>query len=510
MTLFASRQAVDVEEEPTATVAVPKKRFQPRPVHMMIAILAAGTLLRVWALGAVGLNSDEAVYAGQAASIAGDDTLSSLFPIFRAHPLLFQTLLSVGFLGGVSDLGARLLSVAFGLGTIVLVYLLGNRMYSREAGLLAASILAVMPYHVIVTRQVLLDGPQTFFAVLTFYCVARFCLDRGGRWLYSAAAALGLAVLTKEIAVILLFAVVAFFLLRHDVRVLPRTVLISVGVMLVVVAAYPLSLLFSGRTGTGQNYLVWQLFRRPNHSLAFYGVEIPAAVGPGVLLLAVAGLWLLRRQSSWREVLLLCWILLPLGFFELWPVKGYQYLLLFAPALALLAARAIMQISFPWRRMRALLIVALLLSLLVPSWLGVNPAPTATYLAGSGGVPAGREAGRWIRANLPLGSNVMTLGPTMANLVRFYGNRKAYALSVSTNPLRRNPSYEPIDNPDRQLREGALSYVVWDAYSASRAPFFSEQLMGYVEKYHGVALHTETLDLSGVSTPVIIVYEVRP
>ncbi len=476
----------------------------------MIVILAAGTLVRVWALGSVGLNSDEAVYAGQAASIAGDDTLSSLFPIFRAHPLLFQTLLSVGFLGGVSDIGARLLSVAFGLGTIVLVHLLGNRLYGREAGLLAAAVLAVMPYHVIVTRQVLLDGPQTFFAVLTFYCVARFCLDRGGRWLHSAAAALGLAVLTKEIAVVLLFAVVAFFLLRREIRVPPRTMLISTGITVVIVTAYPMSLLFSGRTGTGQNYLVWQLFRRPNHSLAFYGAEIPAAVGPGVLLLAVCGLWLLRRQSSWREVLLLCWILLPLGFFELWPVKGYQYLLVIAPALAMLAARAITRISFSSRHVRTVLTVAVLLSLVVPTWLAVNPAPSATYLAGSGGVPAGREAGRWIRANLPIGSNVMTLGPTMANLVRFYGNHKAYALSVSTNPLRRNPSYEPIDNPDRQLRQGDLSYVVWDAYSADRAPFFSEQLKGYVEKYHGIALHTETLDISGVSTPVIIVYEVRP
>ncbi|MBM7857219.1 ArnT family glycosyltransferase [Lentzea nigeriaca] len=499
-----------VEEDSTATVAVPRKQFRPGPILVMIVILAVATGLRVWALGAIGLNSDEAVYAGQAASLAGDDTLSSLFPIFRAHPLLFQTVLSVGFLGGVSDVGARLLSVGFGLGTIIVVYLLGFRLYGRKAGLVAASILAVMPYHVIVTRQVLLDGPLTFFAVLTFYCVARFCLERSARWLYSAAAVLGLAVLTKEIAVILLLAVVAFFLLRHDVRVSARQILVGAGITLVIAAAYPVSLLFSGRIGTGQNYLLWQLFRRPNHSLAFYGVEMPAAVGPAVLVLAVGGLWFLRRQHSWRETLLLCWVLLPLGFFEVWPVKGYQYLLPAAPALVLLAARAITRTSFSWRHLRTALIAVVLLSLAVPSWLAVNPAPSATYLAGSGGVPAGREAGRWIKDNLPLGGNVMTLGPTMANLVRFYGNRKAYALSVSTNPLRRNPSYEPIDNPDRQLREGGFSYVVWDAYSASRTPFFSEQLMGYVEKYHGIALHTETLNISGVSTPVIIVYEVRP
>jgi hypothetical protein len=98
----------------------------------------------------------------------------------------------------------------------------------------------------------------------------------------------------------------------------------------------------------------------------------------------------------------------------------------------------------------------------------------------------------------------------MTNLVRFYGNRKSYALSVSTNPLRRNPSYVPIDNPDRQLRQGELNYVVWDAYSASRTPFYSQQLMTYVHRYRGVLLHTQELDVGDQRTSVIMVYEVRP
>jgi hypothetical protein len=136
-------------------------------------------------------------------------------------------------------------------------------------------------------------------------------------------------------------------------------------------------------------------------------------------------------------------------------------------------------------------------------------------LAGSGGVPGGREAGGWIEANLPEGSRLMTVGPSMANLVRFYGHRTAFALSVSPNPLSRNPSYEPVDNPDRELRNGDLHYVVWDAFSAARAPFFGERLMRYVHKYKGVAVHTETIDVPGPDgrtspKPVIIVYEVRP
>jgi len=493
----------------TATGTLPAWQRWQRQAPL-VAIMVVGALLRLWQLDAVGFNSDEAVYAGQAASIAGDDRLTALFPIFRAHPLLFQTLLSVVFAGGVSDLAARILSVLFGLGTIVLVHLLGARLYGRRVGLVAAALLAVMPYHVVVTRQVLLDSPETFFLVLGLYCVTRYCLDRSVRWLCWAATAMGLAVLTKEVAAVLVVALVVFFVLRRDIHVPWRAALGGACVLLVVVAAYPLSLLFSGRTGTGQNYLLWQLFRRANHSLWFYGETTPLAVGPAVLVLAAAGLWFLRGRASWREPLLLCWIIVPVVFFELWPVKGYQYLLPVAPALAVFAARALTRIPVPWQRVRIAALALTLLSLAVPSWLAVNPAPTSTFLAGAGGVPGGRETGQWIDATLPTGSRLLTLGPSMANLVQFYGNRKALALSVSANPARRNPSYESVDNPDRELRDRNLQYIVWDAYSAARAPFFATKLMEYVERYHGIALHTETITVDGATKPVIIVFEVRP
>ena len=51
-------------------------------------------------------------------------------------------------------------------------------LYGRRAGLVAALLLALMPYHVIVTRQVLLDGPMTMFATLTLLLVVRFVLER--------------------------------------------------------------------------------------------------------------------------------------------------------------------------------------------------------------------------------------------------------------------------------------------------------------------------------------------
>ena len=163
----------------------------------------------------------------------------------------------------------------------------------------------------------------------------------------------------------------------------------------------------------------------------------------------------------------------------------------------------------------SLLIAATVLTMGFTSWQRIQPKTSAAFLAGTGGVPGGREAGTWINANVPLYARLLTIGPSMANILQFYGERHAYGLSVSPNPLHRNPSYTPVVNPDLQIRRTDLNYIVWDSYSASRSPFFSDKLLNYVKKYNGTAVHTETIPLMDaegkqIDKPVIIIYEVHP
>jgi hypothetical protein len=226
-----------------------------------------------------------------------------------------------------------------------------------------------------------------------------------------------------------------------------------------------------------------------------------------VLVAAIAGLWALRWVGSWRETLLLSWMAAPLAFFELWPVKGYQYLLPAAPALALLAGRALAALP---RRWEYAAVAAVALSLLVPTWSKIQPSHASSSLAGTGGLPGGREAGQWVAGNVPLGATMLTIGPSMANVIEFYGRRKAYGLSVSVNPLHRNPIYQPLPNPDLFIRHGELQYLVWDAFSAARSPTFAKRLLRYADRYNGRVINTESVVAGGQRTPVIVVYEVRP
>jgi 4-amino-4-deoxy-L-arabinose transferase-like glycosyltransferase len=488
-----------------------------------LGVLAVAAFLRLWQLGAVGLNSDEVVYIGSAASLGGDTKLGEMFPIFRAHPLLFQMLESFAVQGHVDDFRARLLPAAVGIATVAITYLLGARMFGRTVGTIAALLLAVMPYHVVVSRQVLLDGLMTLCLTMVLYCIARYADSGRLPWLVAGGATMGLAVLAKETSVVLLGGVYAFFALTPKVRVRLSHLAIAALAMVMCVIPMPLALALSDHESTGQNYLLWQIFRRSNHSTLFYFTAVPAAIGFVLLAAAIGGLLWLRRESTWRERMLLCWIVVPIVFFSLWPVKGYQYLLPIAPALAILAARTIaslrtiMALHRSPRLPRLAVAVAALLAAIagaVPAWAVVNPVPTTTFLAGSGGLPGGREAGEWVRDNVPEGAQLLAIGPSMANVLQFYGHHRVFALSVSTNPHERNPSYVPVPNPDRALRDGQFQYVVWDSYTAARARFFADKVKALIDKYQGVAVYTGTVTVranSGTLTvePVIIIYRVR-
>jgi hypothetical protein len=494
---------------------VPVTRDRSIDLGVLALAVVVGTVLRVVGLGAVGLNSDEAVYAGQAASLVGNPHFADNFPIIRAHPLLFQVLVSPFYRTGIPEVPGRYVNAFFGVGTIVLVFQLGRLLYGRRVGALAALLLAVMPYHVIITRQVLLDGPMTFFATAALVCLAALGRSGQSRWLVAAGSCLGVASLTKESAVIMIVPVFIFLSLVPRFWKPVRYLISGAAAALALALTYPIVTAASGGGRSGQSYLLWQLSRRPNHDFLFYLTVVPAAMGVLLLVSAAVGLVLLRRRSSWREVLLLAWIVAPFVFFEVWPVKGFPYLVLLAPAVSVLASRTV--VALIDLKPRKLLTVgggvvasaALVLSLLVPSVRAVLD-PSANGLAGAGGSPGGREAGLWVEAHLPQGARLMTLGPSMGNVLQYYSGRRVDGLSVSPNPLHRNPSYQPIPNPDGALRSGDYQYVVWDAYSAKRSPTFAAKELTLIRKYGGRVVHTELAAFDGKARQlVVVIYEVQ-
>jgi hypothetical protein len=279
-----------------------------------------------------------------------------------------------------------------------------------------------------------------------------------------------------------------FFALTPAARIRARHLVWASLLMVAEVAVWPITLRLAGHAHTGQSYLLWQLFRRANHETWFYFTVLPGWIGLALLAAALAGLIWLRKEATWRERLLLSWVAVPLLFFTVWPVKGFVYLLPIAPPLAVLAGRTLAHPLPAWRESfqarlltlprwlrrvasgshlqrsaMAVLAAAIVLTLIVPTWTRIEPSPSTSFLAGSGGLNGGRQVGEWVLHNAPAGARLLAIGPSAANVLEFYGHHPVSALSVSSNPHDRIPVYLPVTNPDLALRRGIFQYVVWDA-----------------------------------------------
>ena len=71
----------------------------------------------------------------------------------------------------------RCLSVGMGVGTVFVVYRIGERLWGRRAGLLAALALAVMPLHAQHSHFLTVDVPATFWAMLSLLWAVRLATD---------------------------------------------------------------------------------------------------------------------------------------------------------------------------------------------------------------------------------------------------------------------------------------------------------------------------------------------
>ena len=504
-------------------------RGWPPPRWMIgVALGALGVialLLRFWALNRFGLNSDEAVCVGQAANLAGVERLADDFSIFRAHPLLFQYVLSLIFRAGeVTDVAGRYLAAVFGLLTIPITYLIGRSLFNKRVGVLSAVFVALAPLHVIVSRQAMLEAPFAFFFTLTMLALVRY--RELATWPRAVAigAAAGLTFMSKEVGILVLAVVGVILLVEGRIRWRHAALVLTTFAVAVAPHLYAVGLGGSGEGGgSWVDYVIWQVGRPPNHPASFYLANTPVYFGVPVLLLLAAGLFIAVRSvnRNMNYFFLLAWFALPAVFFQVWKVRGFHYVVPIVGAVALLAALPLDEL---WRKRTDLGRAAFvaIVSIAIASLIWVS-ATSGTFVvdyarvgdAGYSGIPGGRETALWLRDNTPEGVRVLGIGPSMGNILRFYGDIDAAALSISPNPLRANPAYEPVRNPDYLLRWGLVEYLIYDVYSADRTSHFANRLLDFIERYGGELVHEEfafRVDKEGnqYRAPVIRVYRVAP
>lgn len=167
----------------------------------LLLILALGLFARLWQFGAVpgDLNQDEAFAAYEAWSLltTGRDTAGYAFPVYLTawgsgmNALESYLMLPFIALFGLKVWAIRLPQLLVALLSIPAVYGAGRRLFGERTGLLAALLLAVCPWHVLLSRWGLESNLAPGFLLFGFYFFLRSLED--SRFLPAAALMDGLA-----------------------------------------------------------------------------------------------------------------------------------------------------------------------------------------------------------------------------------------------------------------------------------------------------------------------------
>src|SRR5689334_11612552 len=126
----------------------------------LVAILVLALALRLYGIHDPIIDhpgwrqGDEAAIARNFAQLQDDPLELQIVPFAAAQ--LYRVF-------GVHEIFARLIVVAFSLGTIVLLYFFGKELFGRRAGLIAALCYAIAPGAVYYGRTITPDSDMVFF-----------------------------------------------------------------------------------------------------------------------------------------------------------------------------------------------------------------------------------------------------------------------------------------------------------------------------------------------------------
>jgi 4-amino-4-deoxy-L-arabinose transferase-like glycosyltransferase len=480
----------------------------------LIAIISLAAFLRFWELGRVGLRGDEAVYAGQAAVLAGAKGYSPYFILQSrgdSNFLLFQEVVSAVYrVTGVSDLSARAVAATFSILTVIVTYLIGTALFGRRTGLFSALLLAVGGYAVMLGRLALLDSALTFLFATAMLCMIKWILTKRSGWLYGFAAAASLTIQAKIAGGLALLVAASYLLVNRSAGQLTRRrLLIAAGVFLIALTPVLVQLATNWELYAG--FLSTSIRRASAVPWYYYAQVLLSHDGPFLLTLYTVGIAFAVGRRSRADLLPLLWVLTVAVFYQIYPLKAFNYLLPILPALAILSGRALDALVQRFRALSSLRAVSTaVLALMVVG--AAAPYLRNTWLDDS--YVGLKGAATWLAKSAPSGG-VMTISRGSAQYAfAFYAHRDSYPfgrfnLATVLPGGRVVPASAPLPGartprdwvnrwPTRLIRGGQVSYLVYYTTVADDPPEESQvvetstqrQFRLLIERYGGVLVHT--------------------
>ena len=319
---------------------------------VLTAILLVGAYLRLTALNRQSLWFDEIDVVIRAQRPFGQ--VLHTFVVQGENGPLYDVLLAIWIrIAGISEIAVRLPSAVAGTLAIPLLYLLGRRVAGSTAGLLAAGLLAISPYHVWYSQEAKMYSMVVLLALASTYAfVAALETNRKLWWLaYVVSTSL---MFYTHVATVLVFAAQSLYavLSYRQWRGRERSWLIAAAALTVPylpIAAWAIKVI-------GGQVVTWQPDVGLWDAIKIFGIkfavnrydmtdQIRAAIlYAGLAVIGVVALGVMRRRHNWWLLFALLTIVPVLG---LWVVSLRQsvfsdrYGIVALPAYLLLIAVAV-------------------------------------------------------------------------------------------------------------------------------------------------------------------------
>jgi 4-amino-4-deoxy-L-arabinose transferase-like glycosyltransferase len=469
--------------------------------------------LRLGNIGDHGFNSDEAIYSGQAGSLAGLEEFNQHFSLFRAHPLLLQFFISIAFtLFGVSDVIARIIPVIFGVATILVTYFVAKNLFNINTAIVSTLILSILPYHITMTKQIFVDIPLSLFYLLTLLFLIKYIKTNRSTWVYAIGISSGLTFISKEIGLFTLVSITVYMIIVKKLTF--KFSLVVIGLFIFTSLPFLLPpLIIEDAKNALTNYYEWQRGRESSASDTFY-LQILLYHGLGYILSGLCIVSIIYLIKSFNKsspyLLLIIWIAIPLIFYHLLPLKGYNYLVSIIPPLVITGSSFLFFVikKYQW-------ITACLVILLIPISLEITkevPIDNKKDFPTSGPVPYVREAVMWIRENTNEESKVLTIHSSTANLVKFYSNRDAIPLKSN-----KNPAYLSLEDADLAILNNKINFLIYEPHISEKFPSLEtvkDKMKKYIARYNATLVFSIYPDnthnkKNKTDTPMVSIYHIK-
>jgi len=280
---------------------------------------------------------DETVYLQHAEIIFSD---RDNFDERAIRPPLISIFIALGYFIYHSVVTASIITALLGALGVVFIFLVGKKLYNTNVGLIAAIILALTPFIIKNSNLIMADVPVATLLTISFYLL----LFHEKKWLmFFAGIFLGLSVLTKFPAVLIILVFIAYFYIN---RVKWNKILLSILGFSIVMIPYFIWCYVKFGNFLEPFITAPKFAAVTNQPFYFYLINL-YTVFTIIIILGLV-LWIMSiiikiRKKDYSEInidfILMFWIFILLIYLSNNPHKLLRYLMPIAPPLILLASK---------------------------------------------------------------------------------------------------------------------------------------------------------------------------